>query len=181
MTNNTNETLSNLFFEFTVVSGKNGVLVEVTQQAAYPFTLDPSQSVFANNDIQNERIPDIEETMHFDGDTLLTEVPHKNNTLNLNVSVTQQFRFMDTVHDAAVSFSSLNTRDDVFVFGDAKNAFFSLNIRTRFENLPLRTQIGITINNTQFESGQLDIDIFGLYAGGTYFMLDGKLMLNSKD
>ncbi len=66
--NNTNEKLTNLFFEFTVVSGKNGVLAEVTQQAAYPFTLDPGQVVFAtNNDIQNERIPGVEETMRFDG------------------------------------------------------------------------------------------------------------------
>ncbi len=115
-----------------------------------------------------------------DGDTLLTEVPRKNNTLNLSVSVTQQFRFMDMVHDATISFSSLNTRDDVFDFGDATNASFSLNIGSRFENLPLRTQLGATINNTQSGNGQLDIDIFGLYAGGSYFMLDGKLTLNSR-
>ncbi len=68
LTNNTNEKLTNLYFEFTVVSGKNGVLAEVTQQAAYPFTLDPGQAVFAtNNDIQNEKIPNVEETMRFDG------------------------------------------------------------------------------------------------------------------
>ncbi|RNC83373.1 MAG: hypothetical protein ED557_11810 [Balneola sp.] len=68
LVNNTSETLTNLFFEFTIVSGKNGVLAEVTQQAAYPFTLDPGQVVFAtNNDIQNEHIPGVEETMRFDG------------------------------------------------------------------------------------------------------------------
>ncbi len=115
-----------------------------------------------------------------DGDTLLTEVPRKNNTLNLSLSVTQQLRFLDMIHDATISFSSLNTRDDVFTFGDATNASFSLNIGSRFENLPLRTQLGTTINKTQSGNGQLDINIFGLYAGGTYFMLDGKLTLNSR-
>ncbi|RNC83430.1 MAG: hypothetical protein ED557_11820 [Balneola sp.] len=115
-----------------------------------------------------------------DGDTLITEVPRKNNTFNLSLSVTQQFRFMDMVHDATVSFSSLNTRDDVFAFGDAQNAAFSLNIGSRFEDIPLRTQFGTTINNTQSGNGQLDIDIFGMYFGGTYFMLEGKLTLNSR-
>lgn len=66
--NNTNELLTNLFFEFSIVAAKVGVIAEVTQQAAYPFTLDPGQVVFGdNNDIQNEAIPGIEETMQFDG------------------------------------------------------------------------------------------------------------------
>lgn len=66
--NNTNELLTNLFFEFSIVGSKVGVIAEITQQAAYPFTLDPGQVVFGdNNDIQNEAIPGIEETMRFDG------------------------------------------------------------------------------------------------------------------
>lgn len=66
--NNTNELLTNLFFEFSIVAAKVGVIAEITQQAAYPFTLDPGQVVFGdNNDIQNEAIPGIEETMQFDG------------------------------------------------------------------------------------------------------------------
>lgn len=68
LVNNTNEILYNLFFEFLIEAGKVGVIAQVTQQAAYPFTLEPGQVVFAtNNDIANEAIPGITETMRFDG------------------------------------------------------------------------------------------------------------------
>lgn len=113
-------------------------------------------------------------------DTLTTTVPRNNSTLNLSFSVTQQVRLADMVHDATLNISSLNTKDDVFAFGDAKNASVSLNIGTRFETIPLRTQFGMTFNKTQSGNGQLDIDIFGMYAGGSYFMLDGKLTLTSR-
>ncbi|MFV1882921.1 MAG: hypothetical protein ACMZ7B_00305 [Balneola sp.] len=115
-----------------------------------------------------------------DGDTLTTTVPRSNNTLNLSFSVTQQFRLAEMVHDATVNISTLNTKDDVFAYGDAKNASVSFNVGTRFETMPLRTQLGLTFNKTQSGNGQLDIDIFGMYAGGSYFMLDGKLILTSR-
>ncbi|GAB5410201.1 MAG: hypothetical protein BalsKO_25660 [Balneolaceae bacterium] len=115
-----------------------------------------------------------------DGDTLTTTIPRMNNTVNLSLSVTQQIRLLDMIHDATLSFSSLNTTDEVFTYGDAKNSSVSFNIGTRFENIPLRTQLGLTVNSTQSGNGQLDIDIFGMYAGGSYFLLDGKLALNSR-
>lgn len=115
-----------------------------------------------------------------DGDTLTTSVPRMSSTLNLSFSVTQQIRLLEMIHDATLSFSSLNTKDEVFTFGDAKNSSVSFNIGSRFENIPLRTQLGLTANSTQSGNGQLDIDIFGMYAGGSYFMLDGKLVLNSR-
>lgn len=66
--NNTSEKLSNLFFEFLIQGGKIGTIAQLTQQAAYPFTLDPGQVVFGtNNDIDNEQLPGIDETMRFDG------------------------------------------------------------------------------------------------------------------
>ncbi len=66
--NNTNQKLDNLFFEFLVEAGKVGTLARITQQAAYPFTLDPGQVVFGdNNDIDKERLPGVDETMKFDG------------------------------------------------------------------------------------------------------------------
>lgn len=68
MINNTDELLTNLFFEFEVQAGKVGTIARVTQQAAYPFTLDPRQVVYAtNNQIQNEEIPGISEKMNFNG------------------------------------------------------------------------------------------------------------------
>lgn len=68
MVNNTDEKLTNLFFEFLIQGGKIGTIAQVTQQAAYPFTLDPRQVVFGtNNDIDNEVLPGIDETLQFDG------------------------------------------------------------------------------------------------------------------
>lgn len=115
-----------------------------------------------------------------EGDTLTTTFPRMSSTLNLSFSVTQQIRVLDMIHDATLSFSSLNTKDEVFTYGDAKNSSVSFNIGTRFDNIPLRTQLGLTANSTQSGNGQLDIDIFGMYAGGSYFLLDGKLALNSR-
>lgn len=68
LVNNTSEKLYNLFFEFSMEAGKVGVIAKVTQQAAYPFTLEPNQVVFAtNNHIASEAIPGIDENMKFDG------------------------------------------------------------------------------------------------------------------
>ena len=68
LVNNTTERLENLYFEFDVEAASYGVLARIRQQAAYPFSLNPGQVVFAtNNDIQNEEIPGISERMKFDG------------------------------------------------------------------------------------------------------------------
>ncbi|MFV1882917.1 MAG: hypothetical protein ACMZ7B_00285 [Balneola sp.] len=68
LVNNTDQKLNNLFFEFLLQAGKVGVLAHVTQQAAYPFSLEPRQVVFGdNNDIENEQLPGIDDKMQFDG------------------------------------------------------------------------------------------------------------------
>ena len=125
-----------------------------------------------NAALQNVRI--------VDGDTLISAVPRQNSTVNINFSVTQTIRFMDMVHDATVSVSTLNTRDEVFAFGDVRNSSVSLNIGSRFVNLPLKTQLGMNLNHTESGNGLLDLDIFGLFAGGSYFMLDNKLVINGR-
>lgn len=68
LVNNTTERLENLYFEFDVEAASYGVLARIRQQAAYPFSLNPGQVVFAtNNNIQNEEIPGISDRMKFDG------------------------------------------------------------------------------------------------------------------
>lgn len=68
LVNNTTERLENLYFEFDVEAASYGVLARIRQQAAYPFSLNPGQVVFAtNNDIQNEEIPGISDRLKFDG------------------------------------------------------------------------------------------------------------------
>jgi len=67
MRNETNEELENLFFEMSMSAG-NSVLARVTQQAAYPFSLDPQQLVYAtNNNVVDEELPGVDDEMRFDG------------------------------------------------------------------------------------------------------------------
>lgn len=113
-------------------------------------------------------------------DTLVTPVPKQSTTLNLSGSVTQQFDLFNIIHDASLSFNNLNTKDDVFAFGDVRSSAISFNITSRFNEIRLRTQLGLTFNNTETGSGQTDIDIFGLYGGISYFLLEGKLNLNGR-
>lgn len=113
-------------------------------------------------------------------DTLLTPVPKESITLNLTGSITQQFEFFNIIHDASLSFNNLNTQDNVFAFGDVKSSAVSFNITSRFNELRLRTQLGLTFNNTETGSGQTDINIFGLYTGASYFLAGGKLNLNGR-
>lgn len=113
-------------------------------------------------------------------DTLITPIPKANITLNLNGSVTQQFELFEIIHDASLSFNNLKTTDDVFAYGDVKSSAVSFNITSRFNEVRLRTQLGLTFNNTETGSGQTDINIFGLYTGVSYFLMDGKLNLNGR-
>jgi len=127
---------------------------------------------FKNAAVQNFSISGI--------DTLLTPVPKENTTLNLTGSITQQFEILDIVHDASLSFNNLNTTDEVFSYGDVKSSAVSLNLTSRFNEIRLRTQFGLTFNNTETGSGQADIHIFGLYTGASYFLLNNKLNINGR-
>lgn len=129
-------------------------------------------SEFENAAVQNFKL---------DGaDTLLTPVPKESITLNVSGSITQQFELLDILHDASLSFNNLNNKDEVFAYGDVKSSAVSLNLTSRFNELRLRTQFGLTFNNTETGSGQTNIHIFGLYTGASYFLLDNKLNLNGR-
>ncbi len=66
--NETDDRLDNLYFAFRIEAATVGVIAEVEQQAAYPFSLTPQQLVYGtNNDIVNEKIPGIDEDIRFNG------------------------------------------------------------------------------------------------------------------
>lgn len=126
-----------------------------------------------NAAVQNHRIA-------ANGDTLTTTTPRLNNTFNINSSITQQISFLEMVHDLSLNFSNMNTLNEAFAYGDVKSSSVSLNMTSRFSDLPLRTQFGISLNNTETGSGQSTFKIFGIYAGGNYFMLDDRLSLSGR-
>lgn len=66
--NLTGEKIDNLYLEIIVSAAKQGTIVEYTQDAAVPFSLDPYQSVYVtNNNLANETFPGIEERISFSG------------------------------------------------------------------------------------------------------------------
>lgn len=123
--------------------------------------------------IRNQRI-------NANGDTVSTVFPRLNNTINLNTSVSQQFNFFDVRHDASLNFTTLKTTDEAFAYGDVKSTALSLNLTSRFTELSLQSQFGITYNSTESGGGQNNISIFGMYAGGEHLTLEGKLSLNGR-
>lgn len=110
----------------------------------------------------------------------VTATPRSSATFSFNTSVNQQFRFLDLLHDASLSYFNLNTTDDVFAYGDVSSQSLSMNLTTRFDDISLRTRLGLSYNKTKSGSGQSEVRIFGMYAGGDYFLLDNKLNLNGR-
>ena len=112
--------------------------------------------------------------------TLVTPTPRRNNTLNFNSSITQQFNLFNARNDISLNYTSLKTKDEVFAFGDITSTAISLNLTSRFSNSPLETQIGYTYNNTQSGGGQSDIKISGMYVGGQMYFMDNSLSINGR-
>ncbi|MEQ9278673.1 MAG: hypothetical protein RLN83_04195 [Balneola sp.] len=159
--------LPRMSFGFRFRDRENGV-------ARFNPNVDPE---FEKSAVQNFVI-NVDESGNID--TLVTPVPKQSKTLNLSGSLTQQFDLFNIIHDASLSFNNLSTTDEVFAFGDVSSSAVSFNITSRFNTIRLRTQLGLTFNNTETGSGQTDIDIFGLYGGVSYFLLDGKLNINGR-
>lgn len=112
--------------------------------------------------------------------TIITPTPRLNKTINLNASVTQEFDLLNARNNASLSFNNIKTTDEVFAYGDVRSAALSLSLTSRFNDLPLETQLGFTYNNTESGSGQNQIDILGFYAGGNYRFMDNRFSVNGR-
>ncbi|MEX0719430.1 MAG: hypothetical protein WD059_02100 [Balneolaceae bacterium] len=131
---------------------------------------------FESAAVQNLRIAaDGDSTVYFP-----TTSPKLNNTVNLTASITQQVKFLDMTHDISLNLSNMKTTDKVFAFGDVNSASASLNMTSRFSAMPMRTQLGVSYNDTESGSGLNQIKILGIYVGGNYFMLDDRLSLSGR-
>jgi hypothetical protein len=66
--NEKNEVVSDLFLEIRVFAGKVGEIVNVISQPEFPFSLQPMQSVYVNNNtLSEDGVPGITERVKFDG------------------------------------------------------------------------------------------------------------------
>jgi hypothetical protein len=113
--------------------------------------------------------------------TITTATPRRNETFSINGSIAQQFMALDARNDISLSLSNLKTTDRVFAYGDVQSTALTLNLRSRFNGMPLESQLGFTYNNTDAGSGQTSIQIAGFYVGGTVSLLENRrLMLNGR-
>ena len=113
------------------------------------------------------------------GDTSITANPRLSNTAQITSSVSQQFNLFDMSHDASLNFSYTDTKDDLFRYGDTRSSTFNFNIQSRFETLPLNTKVGVNFNTTETLGGLSDVDIFGFNIGGSLFLMDEKLNIDT--
>lgn len=112
------------------------------------------------------------------GDTVVVSNPRFTDTYQFTASVSQEFSMFGISHDASLNFSTFNTSDEVFAYGDSQNNSISLRVVNYFQDLPLQSRIGFNINNTETTNGLNDIQILGANIGGELFLLDDKLSLN---
>lgn len=112
------------------------------------------------------------------GDFFTLPNPRDNATLQFTGSVTQMFELMNHDHDLNVNFSTVNTKDNVFAFGDFKSNSFGFQLMTRFSTLPLRTTLGYNILTTDALSGLNKVDVNGFNLGADYVLMQNKLSLN---
>ncbi|MDR9416374.1 MAG: outer membrane beta-barrel protein [Gracilimonas sp.] len=143
------------------------------------------QNYLLSDDLLNAAVRNIQrEQRTINGqDTLIaivTPTPRNNNSLNINSSITQQFRLFNTRNDLSLNISNLKTTDEVFAFGDVLSTSVSVNLTSRFNDAPLETQLGYTYNDTESGSGQSQVLISGFYVGGQLFLWDNTLNINAR-
>lgn len=105
--------------------------------------------------------------------------PRSSETYQLTTSVSQSFNLLGISHDANLNFSFLNTNDYAFRYGDVSSSNYSFMLVSNFADKPLKTNIGFNINNTETLGGFNKISIYGINLGGSLFLLDDKLNLNT--
>jgi len=112
------------------------------------------------------------------GDTLLTANPRFSDTYQFTASLSQKFSLLGISHDANLNFSLLNTKDEVFKYGDAQSNSFSIRFVNRYPNSAFQTNVGFNINNTETASGLTDIQIMGATIGGEMFFLEDRISVD---
>lgn len=114
--NQTNEVVSDLFIEARIFAGKIGEIVNITSRSGFPFSLQPMQSVYVNNNIisQDGGVPGISETVKIDaeltpeGDEFIESLDGST-TLPADIYTVQVIIFQNTNESGRVDLASVTT------------------------------------------------------------------------
>lgn len=112
--------------------------------------------------------------------TFTTANPRNNYSVNINASISQQFRLFNARNDVSLSFTNLKTTDKVFAYGDVISTAATLGLNSRFSDAPLETGVGFTLNATESGDGMNKVNIVGGYADGKIRLMENKLLVNGK-
>lgn len=136
----------------------------------------PVHNPFLADEFRNVFVQNFETT---NGDTVLAPKPRENRTFRLTNSISKQFRLFDVTHNANLNVSVLNTRDEVFRYGNFASRSLSFNINNHFTSPRLNTNIGVSYTKTENLDGLSKVGITGFNFGASLFLLDDKLNFSS--
>jgi hypothetical protein len=112
-----------------------------------------------------------------EGDTVVIATPRQDNTLQYSLNISQEINVLGLRNDLNLNIMNINTKDLVYRYGSFKSQIYNLGFATNWTQLPLRTTMNFSLNNSEGANGLSKVDILGFNIGANYFMFDEKLSL----
>lgn len=115
-----------------------------------------------------------------DGDILTAPNPRNSEMFSVNTSITQNFELINLDHEIGVNVGLTRTEDELFDYGNSNNVNASFRLTSRLDRIarPLRTRIGLSLNQSESLSGLSNVNIRGVDFGADTFLLNGSLNVN---
>lgn len=103
--------------------------------------------------------------------------PRNDNSNQVSFSISKDATFLGLRNDFSINYVNLSTIDNVYAFGDFKSNVYSAGVVSNWSQLPMRTNINFSLNNSDGASGLAKVSIIGVNVGASYFLLNEKLNL----
>ncbi|TNE69405.1 hypothetical protein EP331_14140 [bacterium] len=110
-----------------------------------------------------------------DGNETIIATPRNDVSNQITFSISKELEFLGLRNDFTLNYMNLVTTDDVYAFGDFSSDVYSFGIITNWAILPMRTNVNVTLNNSNGSSGLAKVDILGVNLGASYFLFNEKL------
>lgn len=136
-----------------------------------------SENTLAGNGFENRAVRNLR-SITSDSLRLLPNARF-NDTYQYSGTISQQINVLGSIHDLMVGYTQVDTRDREFFYGDYSSAIYTGGLTSRWGNLPLKTMLNYTLNNTKALSGLNSIDIAGYSAGFEMLLFQSKLQINA--
>lgn len=112
-----------------------------------------------------------------EGDTVVIATPRLDKTLQYSFNISQEVKILGMRNDLNLNIMNIKTSDEVYRYGSFESQIYNFGISTNWNQLPLKTTLNFSLNNSSGANGLSKVDILGLNIGANYFMFDEKLSL----